>query len=137
MPSPSEDWDLGNQPTNAGANKRRRDDAQSDSVAKRRASRACLSCRGRKVRCDVTSRGAPCTNCRLDDVNCRLTESNRGRVRTSVEAGEDVQHRPQSQQPMSPGDMPEEPQAQTLSPPVPDDFPVSLTFEGIFSDLAL
>ncbi|KAM6529435.1 hypothetical protein FALCPG4_007571 [Fusarium falciforme] len=31
---------------------------------------------------------------------------------------------------MSPGDMPEEPQTQTMSPPVPDDFPVSLTFEG-------
>ncbi|KAM0187493.1 hypothetical protein ACHAPI_011128 [Fusarium lateritium] len=46
---------------------------------KRRATRACLSCRNRKVRCDVINSGVPCTNCRLDCVDCLVTESNRGR----------------------------------------------------------
>ncbi|KAF5674577.1 cutinase transcription factor 1 beta [Fusarium denticulatum] len=46
---------------------------------KRRSSKACLSCRNRKVRCDVTDGGIPCTNCRLDSINCVLKESNRGR----------------------------------------------------------
>ncbi|KAK3685493.1 cutinase transcription factor 1 beta [Podospora appendiculata] len=37
-------------------------------VTKRRAARACTSCRARKVRCDVVE-GAPCGNCRWDDVH--------------------------------------------------------------------
>ncbi|OAL34943.1 hypothetical protein AYO20_05658 [Fonsecaea nubica] len=41
---------------------------------KRRASKACLSCRARKVRCDVIDR-LPCTNCRLDRVECKVVES--------------------------------------------------------------
>ncbi|KAL1895496.1 hypothetical protein Sste5346_005305 [Sporothrix stenoceras] len=49
---------------------------------KRRAPRACTSCRSRKVRCDVsTNNSMPCTNCRLDSVECRLTTSSRGRPR--------------------------------------------------------
>lgn len=36
-------------------------------VTKRRAARACVSCRARKVRCDVVE-GAPCGNCRWDNV---------------------------------------------------------------------
>ncbi|KAJ4181910.1 hypothetical protein NW767_013997 [Fusarium falciforme] len=50
-----------------------------DRSSKRRASRACLSCRNRKVRCDVVKGGVPCTNCRLDRIDCVVTESNRGR----------------------------------------------------------
>ncbi|KAL1966999.1 hypothetical protein VTN77DRAFT_3523 [Rasamsonia byssochlamydoides] len=44
---------------------------------KRRASRACCCCRARKVRCDVVENGSPCTNCRLDQVECVVTESKR------------------------------------------------------------
>lgn len=39
-------------------------------VTKRRAARACASCRARKVRCDVVE-GAPCGNCRWDNVEVR------------------------------------------------------------------
>ncbi|RPB00218.1 hypothetical protein L873DRAFT_1737164 [Choiromyces venosus 120613-1] len=44
---------------------------------KRRASKACQCCRARKVRCNVVEHGAPCTNCRLDEVECIITESKR------------------------------------------------------------
>ncbi|KAF5709071.1 cutinase transcription factor 1 beta [Fusarium mundagurra] len=48
-------------------------------AVKKRALRACVSCRDRKVRCDVVNGGVPCTNCRLDDVDCVLKASNRGK----------------------------------------------------------
>lgn len=44
---------------------------------KRRASRACHCCRSRKVRCDVVESGTPCTNCRLDEVECVVSDSKR------------------------------------------------------------
>lgn len=60
-----------------------RDDNSSTAAtraARNRAPRACVSCRDRKVRCDVVvSGGVPCTNCRLDDVDCLLKASNRGK----------------------------------------------------------
>lgn len=37
-------------------------------VTKRRAARACVSCRARKVRCNVVEEW-PCTNCRFDNVD--------------------------------------------------------------------
>ncbi|KAG5655217.1 hypothetical protein KAF25_001970, partial [Fusarium avenaceum] len=37
---------------------------------RRRAAQACLACRKRKVRCDVTVSGMPCLNCRLDGQGC-------------------------------------------------------------------
>ncbi|KAI0517129.1 hypothetical protein F5B22DRAFT_604986 [Xylaria bambusicola] len=40
---------------------------------RKRASKACLSCRARKVRCDVSQRGRPCMNCYLDDEACIVT----------------------------------------------------------------
>lgn len=46
-------------------------------AVKRRASKACQCCRARKVRCNVVEHGAPCTNCRLDEVECIITESKR------------------------------------------------------------
>ncbi|KIW06587.1 uncharacterized protein PV09_02303 [Verruconis gallopava] len=46
-------------------------------AVKRRASKACQCCRARKVRCNVTEHGAPCTNCRLDEVECIVSESRR------------------------------------------------------------
>lgn len=47
---------------------------------KRRASKACQCCRARKVRCNVTEHGAPCTNCRLDEVECIVSESRRKKL---------------------------------------------------------
>ncbi|CZR56867.1 uncharacterized protein PAC_06756 [Phialocephala subalpina] len=43
---------------------------------RKRASIACLSCRKRKVRCDVARGQGPCTNCRLDKASCVMTKSN-------------------------------------------------------------
>lgn len=51
---------------------------------KRRASKACQCCRARKVRCNVTEHGAPCTNCRLDEVDCIVSESRRKKSVTKV-----------------------------------------------------
>lgn len=48
-------------------------------TVKRRASKACSCCRSRKVRCDVVESGMPCTNCRLDEVECVVTEGKRRR----------------------------------------------------------
>ncbi|KAF4464173.1 cutinase transcription factor 1 beta [Fusarium albosuccineum] len=39
-------------------------------ASRKRATKACLKCRRRKVRCDVTRTSAPCTNCRLDGDEC-------------------------------------------------------------------
>ncbi|OAA72481.1 cutinase transcription factor 1 beta [Cordyceps fumosorosea ARSEF 2679] len=50
-------------------------------VTKRRAARACVSCRARKVRCDVVE-GAPCGNCRWDNVECIVQESRRRKKST-------------------------------------------------------
>ncbi|KAK3360012.1 N-terminal binuclear Zn cluster-containing protein [Lasiosphaeria hispida] len=45
-------------------------------ITKRRAARACVTCRARKVRCDVVE-GSPCGNCRWDGVDCEVQESRR------------------------------------------------------------
>nr|CAC28684.1 probable CUTINASE TRANSCRIPTION FACTOR 1 BETA [Neurospora crassa] len=39
-------------------------DSQNPRPAKRRAARACLTCRNRKVRCNVVEGGLPCNNCK-------------------------------------------------------------------------
>jgi len=52
------------------------DSSAPQKVTKRRAARACVSCRARKVRCDVVE-GAPCGNCRWDNVECIVQESRR------------------------------------------------------------
>lgn len=36
----------------------------------KRAGRACCRCRARKVRCDVSIQGHPCTNCSWEEVDC-------------------------------------------------------------------
>ena len=46
---------------------------------KRRAAKACQTCRSRKVRCDVVESGPPCNNCRLDQVPCIVSDSRRKR----------------------------------------------------------
>ncbi|KAH7036032.1 uncharacterized protein B0I36DRAFT_238761 [Microdochium trichocladiopsis] len=40
---------------------------------RKRALKACLSCRSRKVRCDVSVVSQPCTNCQLHGKNCLVT----------------------------------------------------------------
>lgn len=47
--------------------------AKSQTKVRKRAPKACLSCRARKVRCDVSQRGRPCMNCYLDSETCVVT----------------------------------------------------------------
>jgi hypothetical protein len=72
-------------------------------TVKRRASRACHCCRSRKVRCDVVESGTPCTNCRLDEVECMVSDSKR---RKRPRADGEVSN----QSPGSSNDSSEEPQ---------------------------
>ncbi|KAH8651842.1 fungal-specific transcription factor domain-containing protein [Tricladium varicosporioides] len=46
---------------------------------KKRSSRACTTCRQRKVRCNIVAHGAPCSNCRHDEIECILPLSRRQR----------------------------------------------------------
>ncbi len=50
-------------------------------IVKRRASRACLSCRAKKIKCSVVKSGIPCHNCRLDENECVVSERRRKRFR--------------------------------------------------------
>ncbi|KAI2777001.1 hypothetical protein F4815DRAFT_482627 [Daldinia loculata] len=43
---------------------------------KRRASKACFGCAGRKVRCDVLAVRFPCTNCRSASFKCSMKDRN-------------------------------------------------------------
>ena len=45
----------------------------------KRAVRACLQCRSRKIRCNVEEHGRPCSNCLTDEYDCQMAESMRGR----------------------------------------------------------
>ncbi|ROW06021.1 hypothetical protein VMCG_04632 [Cytospora schulzeri] len=54
------------------------DSNANNKITKRRAARACASCRARKVRCDVVEQ-IPCANCRWDNVDCIVQESRRRR----------------------------------------------------------
>lgn len=46
--------------------------------------RACVSCHERKVRCDILSRGSPCSNCRSHQKNeCTLYEKKKSRTRSA------------------------------------------------------
>ncbi|WDK12444.1 fungal specific transcription factor domain-containing protein [Colletotrichum graminicola] len=70
----SSDQELGKKRSSEAADLK--DGAPPAKVTKRRAARACVSCRARKVRCDVVE-GAPCGNCRWDNVECIVQESRR------------------------------------------------------------
>ncbi|KAI1628071.1 hypothetical protein EDD37DRAFT_291051 [Exophiala viscosa] len=52
-------------------------DITSAARGRKRGSRACLRCRIRKVRCDVTQHGMPCTNCRIDAQPCVIQKRSR------------------------------------------------------------
>ncbi|KAH0496009.1 hypothetical protein TgHK011_009530 [Trichoderma gracile] len=56
-------------------------------MARRRASKACLHCRQRKVRCDVTLRGVPCLNCQLDHQSCAVQERKSKRTQSNTKYG--------------------------------------------------
>ncbi|KAK7185971.1 hypothetical protein DPSP01_008539 [Paraphaeosphaeria sporulosa] len=60
---------------------KRRGSKEKDSgrSTKHRASQACHACRLRKVRCDVLTNGPRCTNCRLDNTECVVLPSRRGK----------------------------------------------------------
>ncbi|RDW94215.1 Zn(II)2Cys6 transcription factor [Aspergillus mulundensis] len=45
----------------------------------RRSPIACITCRARKIRCDVSVNGSPCTNCQLDGRQCIVVNSRRVR----------------------------------------------------------
>ncbi|KAI1129246.1 hypothetical protein F5Y10DRAFT_238865 [Nemania abortiva] len=63
---------------------------------RKRAPKACLSCRARKVRCDVSQRGRPCMNCYLDSEACIVT-SRASRLRKGEHGGSEgaeVSHPP-------------------------------------------
>lgn len=51
---------------------------------RRLAPKACFSCRTRKVRCDATRRGTPCTNCIRRSSCCMMTSSASSRTRNPV-----------------------------------------------------
>lgn len=71
-----------NSPSTANAQAKKRTGSTADTndkankVTKRRAPRACASCRARKVRCDVVEH-FPCGNCKWDNVQCVVQESRR------------------------------------------------------------
>lgn len=45
--------------------------------SRKRAAKACQSCRSRKVRCSVSDHGVPCYNCKLDELECVIPERKR------------------------------------------------------------
>ncbi|KAJ5678563.1 uncharacterized protein N7477_004196 [Penicillium maclennaniae] len=51
----------------------------------KRSARACSGCRLRKVRCDVTKRGFPCTNCQSYHMPCTIPVDRRGKLATAAE----------------------------------------------------
>ncbi|KAL4918182.1 fungal-specific transcription factor domain-containing protein [Aspergillus aurantiobrunneus] len=52
----------------------------------RRAARACARCHSRKVRCDGSITGFPCTNCRLDARTCTLHSGKRDKEKQMLKA---------------------------------------------------
>ncbi|KAL4779227.1 fungal-specific transcription factor domain-containing protein [Aspergillus varians] len=52
----------------------------------RRAARACARCHSRKVRCDGSITGFPCTNCRLDGRSCTLHSGKRDKEKQILKA---------------------------------------------------
>lgn len=63
-------------------------------VIRRRAAKACVSCRTRKVRCDILVKGDRCTNCCLDNLECVVKSSKRGRGAVDREATCPTQSQP-------------------------------------------
>ncbi|CAJ2508076.1 Uu.00g092620.m01.CDS01 [Anthostomella pinea] len=99
---PSTDAMPPNSPGNDGSPSRKRSASTSEpngsaKIAKRRASRACVNCRNRKVRCNVVE-CTPCNNCRWNEVECVVQESRR-RKKTLFEQTSSVSHDATTPQP--------------------------------------
>jgi len=75
--------------TREGPNNHRRvHSSQGPVYAKaRRLGRACVSCRTRKIRCDLVIFGAPCTNCRHSRTECVPAANKRDRSSLNRHAG--------------------------------------------------
>ncbi|KAK7409220.1 hypothetical protein QQX98_008596 [Neonectria punicea] len=69
-PTPGQDALLHHVDLGPEADSANRVQKASSAKAKKRASRACLPCRSRKVRCILTTSAEPCINCRLDEKEC-------------------------------------------------------------------
>lgn len=120
--------------------KRRReaDDAEEERPIKHRASLACQSCRSRKVRCDVLANGTRCTNCRLDQLECVVLPSRRGKVsrsRPNREVQPTEHQSPQSTKPATKGLLPV-PKSDALTTPDSgaDSVPACVSFEDELDD---
>jgi hypothetical protein len=59
------------------------DEYDVDRPVKRRAKKACQSCRARKVRCDVAFNTQLCTNCKLDSLECIVSTTRKCRSDTN------------------------------------------------------
>ncbi|KAF4966608.1 hypothetical protein FSARC_5728 [Fusarium sarcochroum] len=57
---------------------------QSQGVKRRRARKACAECNRRKVRCDLSDVGLPCTNCLDDGVVCDIPHRKKRSARSKV-----------------------------------------------------
>ncbi|CVL07975.1 uncharacterized protein FMAN_09686 [Fusarium mangiferae] len=84
-------------------------------VKRRRASIACLPCRKRKVRCDVTESGGACRNCRLDGQKCVVESKRSGGPKRAMRLGmrDEDEHSAETYRPISP--------SYWLDPDQPDD----------------
>ncbi|KAL4801502.1 fungal-specific transcription factor domain-containing protein [Aspergillus unguis] len=60
--------------------------SKKESARSRRAPRACARCHSRKVRCDGSITGFPCTNCRLDARPCALHSGKRDKEKQMLRA---------------------------------------------------
>ncbi|KAL2820247.1 hypothetical protein BDW59DRAFT_150936 [Aspergillus cavernicola] len=77
------------------------------SIRKGRSAVACTSCRRRKIRCDVTFHGSPCTNCRLDLAQCLIIPARRQRKIAAPGVAPEIPRVPQhSRQQNSPTSIP-------------------------------
>ncbi|OIW26083.1 hypothetical protein CONLIGDRAFT_517472 [Coniochaeta ligniaria NRRL 30616] len=94
---------------------------KSSNKIRKRAAKACLSCRARKVRCDVSQRGRPCMNCYLDSETCVVTgrASRFRRQRDSNESAQ-VSYPPYPQEIRTNPTAEEVVKSRTMSQPVPD-----------------
>ncbi|KAH8664821.1 fungal-specific transcription factor domain-containing protein, partial [Ilyonectria robusta] len=60
---------------------------------RRKSPKACLYCRGRKIRCDVSHCNGPCTNCHLDNEKC-IVAAKASRNGSLIEATDKIETEP-------------------------------------------
>jgi hypothetical protein len=117
--------------------KHSRKEIKSGRPTKHRASQACHSCRLRKVRCDVLTNGPRCTNCQLDNTECIVLASRRGKNNRTRNENADVRitgtsksslfkHHSSSSSIQTESASVRE---QLATPPVAGDVPVCVTFD--------